>query len=52
MKKQLCRPCAEALKEKRSIALLEAPKDHKDTCAKCGRRRFTSLYEVRLCGNA
>lgn len=47
MKKELCTPCAMALTEKRSVQFISRGTDQKITCAKCGRRRYGGIYEVR-----
>ena len=47
MKKIMCRPCAEALKEKGKNITIGTSRREKDTCAQCKRRRYVYNVEVK-----
>lgn len=44
--KNLCKPCAEKLKESYKVKMVKAGKNIKITCAECGRRRYGATYET------
>jgi hypothetical protein len=48
MNKNLCKPCAEKLRQAgKQLTVQAIARDYKITCAECGRRRFGALYDVR-----
>ena len=43
----LCRPCAEALREDgKTVLFVAGGRDHKVFCTKCCRRRYGATYRV------
>lgn len=44
IKRKLCRPCAEKLKETHSIEQLTFARDEKVDCFKCKRHKFGHTY--------
>ena len=47
MTRDLCRPCAEARKERgERLRLIGTGRDRKINCADCGRRRYGCVYEI------
>lgn len=50
MNRPLCKPCAEALRKHKQLIFVSGGRDNKITCAKCGRRRFGAVYDVRRKG--
>lgn len=49
--RDLCRPCAEALKaEGKSVVFESGGRDHKVICFRCQRRRYGAMYKVSLPG--
>ena len=50
MKKEICRPCAEALRAEGKAKIGSSKKD-KSTCQICNRRRYVYECEVKENGN-
>ena len=44
---ELCVPCAMLMQENYALRKTEGGRDHKVTCARCGKRRFGAKYEIR-----
>ena len=45
-KRQLCRPCAEAMKETHNLEQVEFGRDTKVDCYRCKRHKFGHMYTV------
>ncbi len=45
-KRQLCRPCAEAMRETHNVEQVEFGRDTKVDCYRCKRHKFGHMYTV------